>query len=908
VVKKIMIIRLISVFMIHGLCLGLAVTAGAQNLVTNPGFESGTSGWYGSGCDISTSTSVYRSGTHSGYASNRTDTWNSLRQSMKDKMEVGKTYAISGWMRLEGAASDNINMAMRITDDSGTSYPWIDASTGYDDQWTELMGYFTVDVNGALTALDLYFEGPADGVDYYLDDVNVVEIEAGDWKDEANDRIEQIRKGDFRITVVSPNDPNVVIPDVNVQVIQTKHSFPFGSEISWPQMDNSRYLSFFNDHFNWAVMGNSSKWYHNEPAEDYVTYTDADKIYDFCQANGITMRGHCLYWGVDQFVQDWIKNLSYAPLPATSELRTAVENRMDSAMNHFKGKFVHWDINNEMLHGSFYKDRLGDDIRPWMFQAAHAIDPNCKLFVNDYNVVSSGQTEEYKTHIQDLLDNNAPIHDIGAQCHFWGSSVEPLMVYDRLESLAQIGLPIWCTEYDFASTDEYIRADGLEKFYRTAFSHPSVEGILMFGYWEGQHWRDDCYIVNSDWTLNEAGLRYEELLGEWTTNDSNITDSNGNADLRGFYGTYEVTLTPSGGNSEVHNIELTETGGTSYFTLQLGTGTLPDNNAPVVEPFTWQSPPQAVAADTVTMTAVEANDISGVQYYFDNVTDPNHNSGWQDSNFYADVELTPNTNYTYRFKVRDKSTQQNETPFSDTATVRTLASGGNIITNAGFEAATIIGWTKWDGDFTAVTDQAHSGNYSGLFEVRFATWLGPVQDITDKVIDGKTYQCSAWVRLDNSTSEYVSISMKQVDGGGTSYHTVATGTAYNNQWIKLAGLFILDVNSTIEELSLYISGPAVDVNFYVDDVVVKTDPINCTDVQQFGFALTSDLIEDCYVNFADLKLLVDYWPSEDCAAHNDCDGADFEPDGDVDFVDFRVFALQWMWCNNPEDPGCAPNW
>jgi hypothetical protein len=471
-----------------------------------------------------------------------------------------------------------------------------------------------------------------------------------------------------------------------------------------------------------------------------------------------------------------------------------------------------------------------------------------------------------------------------------------------------VNLPIWVTEFDISQPDENIRADELEYFYRIAFSHPSVEGILMWGFWEDQHWREDCYIVNSDWTLNEAGLRYEELLDEWTTNDSTVTDSNGNADLRGFYGTYEVTIAPFGGKPEVHNIELTETCGTSYFTLQLGTGTPPDNNAPVVEPFTWQLPPQTVACDTITMTAVEANDISGVQYYFNNISGPNHDSGWQDDTFYADVGLIPNTNYSYRFKVRDKSTQQNETPFSETTTVSTLPSGGNIVTNAGFEAATTIGWTKWSGDFSAVTDQAHSGNYSGLFEVRYATWQGPVQEITDKATDGKTYQCSAWVRLDNSTSEYISISMKQVDDGGTRYHTVATGTAYNNQWTKLNGLFILDVNSTLEELTLYISGPSVDVNFYVDDVIVQTDPVNCLEVQQFGFSLAADLMKDCYVNFNDLMVLTDYWLNEDCSAHNKCDGADFEPDGDVDFIDFYTFGSQWMWCNDPEDSGCSPNW
>ena len=359
-------------------------------------------------------------------------------------------------------------------------------TTGYDNQWTKLEGAYTVNVTGTLTELAIYFEGPAAGVNYYLDDVNVVD--AGNWEEEANARIEQIRKRNAQITVV--NQFGSPVAGVDVDINQVKHQFAFGSCINSRVLSDANYAKFFKDHFEWAVMENESKWYSNEYTQGNVTYTTADNIYNWCAANGITMRGHCIYWEVEGTVQDWIKNLAYAPLPATSPLRTAVENRMNSAVNHFKGKFVHWDVDNEMLHGSFYKDRLGDAIHPWMFQAAHAIDPNCKLFVNDYSVVSGDETEAYKAQIQNLIDNDAPVQGIGAQCHM--GAIEPLTVYNRLESLADMNLPIWCTEYDFAAADENVRADGLEKFYRTAFSHPSVEGILMWGFWENSHWRDDC--------------------------------------------------------------------------------------------------------------------------------------------------------------------------------------------------------------------------------------------------------------------------------------------------------------------------------------------------------------------------------------------------------------------------------
>lgn len=52
---------------------------------------------------------------------------------------------------------------------------------------------------------------------------------------------------------------------------------------------------------------------------------------------------------------------------------------------------MQWDVNNEMLHGSYFADRQGADIRDWMYKAAAQTDPDVDLFVNDFDVVENGQ-------------------------------------------------------------------------------------------------------------------------------------------------------------------------------------------------------------------------------------------------------------------------------------------------------------------------------------------------------------------------------------------------------------------------------------------------------------------------------------------------------------------------------------
>jgi pectate lyase len=86
-----------------------------------------------------------------------------------------------------------------------------------------------------------------------------------------------------------------------------------------------------------------------------------------------------------------------------------------------------------------------------------------------------------------------------------------------------------------------------------------------------------------------------------------------------------------------------------------------DHEAPVPSPMAWAVLPHATSIDKITMTASTAADRSGVQYLFANVTDPNHNSLWQESSSYTDTGLTNNTNYVYRVSARDMSPFQNET-------------------------------------------------------------------------------------------------------------------------------------------------------------------------------------------------------------------------------------------------------
>lgn len=146
-----------------------------NNLITNPGLETGnTTGWAVNGAgSIAVSTTQKHSGAYSLLSTGRTATWNGPIQNITSKVQSGKTYTCSGWVRLDNAASDSIKMTIKKVDSSGTSYTNVATGTGSNSSWVQLSGNYTLNFTGTLTELSIYFEGPNSGTNFYIDNVSV---------------------------------------------------------------------------------------------------------------------------------------------------------------------------------------------------------------------------------------------------------------------------------------------------------------------------------------------------------------------------------------------------------------------------------------------------------------------------------------------------------------------------------------------------------------------------------------------------------------------------------------------------------------------------------------------------------------------------------------------------------------
>jgi len=81
---------------------------------------------------------------------------------------------------LENATDGTVTVSFEQTDDDGTRYINVSDANVTDSNWVQLEGEFTLSATGTLKTLDIYFEGPAAGISFFVDDVNVYSAEAED--------------------------------------------------------------------------------------------------------------------------------------------------------------------------------------------------------------------------------------------------------------------------------------------------------------------------------------------------------------------------------------------------------------------------------------------------------------------------------------------------------------------------------------------------------------------------------------------------------------------------------------------------------------------------------------------------------------------------------------------------------
>lgn len=252
----------------------------------------------------------------------------------------------------------------------------------------------------------------------------------------------------MRIQVTDAN--KTPLKGAEISIKQSKPSFPFGCGMNFHILQSTDYQKWFASRFKYTTFTNEMKWYSTEKIQGQENYTIADSMVEFAKQNGVSIRGHNVFWDDPKYQPSWVKSLS------PDQLRAAAAKRINSVVSRYRGQLIAWDVMNENLHFSFYEDQLGANASAEYYSTAQQLDPDTVMFLNEYNTIEQSGDKtaspmNYEKKLQEILSfpgNENLLAGIGLQGHF--SSGQPNIAYMRsvLDILGTTGFPIWLTEVD----------------------------------------------------------------------------------------------------------------------------------------------------------------------------------------------------------------------------------------------------------------------------------------------------------------------------------------------------------------------------------------------------------------------------------------------------------------------------
>ena len=368
------------------------------------------------------------------------------------------------------------------------------------------------------------------------------------WRKAALERIEQHRKKD--LSMIVKDKDGQPMPDTEVKLSLRRHAFGFGSAVvakrfSGESEDDRRYREIIDKLFSIVVFENDLKdgnW-----APDFKDDRKAKRNAEIETAlkwlaeRHIPVRGHYLMQVATPFNLHDIKD--------TAVIRQRTLDSVKERMAFVQDRVIEWDVINhpiawggaDMLNKRPGLEKLDREV----FMLARLLT-KLPFFVNEDQVFRPGpQCDDTFTYIEKLNADGFTVAGLGNQAHFHESYLpSPEHLLAVTDQFAKIVPHQAITEYDIVTTeDEALAADYTRDVLIAAFSHPAYTSFLLWGFWEGSHWKPEAASWSKDWSIRPRGEVLEEWIGrKWHTEVTLKTDSKGKVSWRGFPGWYEVTV------------------------------------------------------------------------------------------------------------------------------------------------------------------------------------------------------------------------------------------------------------------------------------------------------------------------------------------------------------------------------
>ena len=297
--------------------------------------------------------------------------------------------------------------------------------------------------------------------------------------------------------------------------LASKHGFKIGTVINPQELNKEAYTNMIKEDFNSITAGNEFKAYSllsqsasqkSENGMPAMKYTLADNIAKFAQENGIGIRGHVLVW--DAYMPAWFFKEGYkndGAFVSSDVMKKRLQYYIEEVVAHFEKNFPGvvycWDVVNEAVADgpneckaddprcirtsrsgtpNYFYEVIGPDYVELTFkyarQAVNKVNPDIKLFYNDYNTFYSPKREAIGKLLESINKNEKLCDGLGMQGYVGGYGQQSgcmnpndiKLFGNAIKFYSDMGLQVHVTElalrnYDAAKAAEH------EAFYESFF-------------------------------------------------------------------------------------------------------------------------------------------------------------------------------------------------------------------------------------------------------------------------------------------------------------------------------------------------------------------------------------------------------------------------------------------------------
>lgn len=390
--------------------------------------------------------------------------------------------------------------------------------------------------------------------------------------------IEKNRKGDFCLDFVCDGKP---IKNARVRFDLARHDYNFGSNIFMldqydTEEENQKFLSLWKGLFNTAVV--PLYWEGTEPvqgalrydadaADDIYRRPPAEKVLNFCKANGIEPKGHPLFW--HEFIPRWLPE-------DFEELYPLIEKRFSEIAQRFACHIPVfdcvnepsriWDMTHEHKSDGYKMVAPPEGYVEKIFALAERYFPENELVINEATSAAftdcRGCYSGYYLHIKELLSKGIRVDKVGFQCHVsddWAfkNIFNAERLYSLLDCYGTLNRPLVLSEIGIScNNDEELQAQAAEQLYTIWFSHCATSGIFWWNLDDNGILVEKSRSAGAE-NLPDSGLcrngrpkaaynaLYELINNKWHTKGT-AECYDGKLTFRGFYGKYNVEVEANG--------------------------------------------------------------------------------------------------------------------------------------------------------------------------------------------------------------------------------------------------------------------------------------------------------------------------------------------------------------------------